>query len=73
MDIIEKVEGLIFWVSFIVIVFKKFGEVRICVDMWEVNKVIKREKYFMLIIDDFIVDLNGVIYFSILDLFLGYY
>lgn len=73
MDIIEKVEGLIFWVSFIVIVFKKFGEVRICVDMWEINKVIKREKYFMLIIDDFIVDLNGVIYFSILDLFLGYY
>lgn len=27
----------------------------------------------MLIIDDFVVDLNGVMFFSILDLFLGYY
>ena len=43
LDIIEKVEGPTPWVSPIVIVPKKSGELRICVDMQEANKAIKRE------------------------------
>lgn len=41
-DIIEKVDGLILWVLLIVVVlkFKKFGEIRFCVDMCKVNIVI---------------------------------
>lgn len=47
MDIIEEVEGAMPWVSPIVIVPKKSGEIHICVDMREANKAIKREKHLM--------------------------
>lgn len=42
-DIIEKVDGLILWVLLVIVVvlkFKKFGEIRFCVDMCKVNIVI---------------------------------
>lgn len=73
LDIIEKVEGPTPWVSPIVIVPKKSGEVRICVDMREANKAIKREKHLMPTIDDLIADLNGATHFSTLDLSSGYH
>jgi len=73
LDIIEKVEGPTPWVSPIVIVPKKSGEVRICVEMREENKAIKREKHLMPTIDDLIVDLNGTTHFSTLDLSSGYH
>ena len=41
LDIIEKVDGHTPWISRIVVVPKKSGEVRICVDMREANKAIK--------------------------------
>ena len=68
LDIIEKVKSSTPWISAIVVVPKKSGEVRICVDMREANKAIKREKHFMPIIDDLIADLNGATHFSTLDL-----
>lgn len=52
MDIIEKVKGLIFWVSLIVVVFKFFGEIWLCVDMCRVNEVIVRERYLIFIVDE---------------------
>ena len=73
LDIIETVEGLTPWISPIVVVPKKPGEVRICVDMREVNKPIKREKHLMPTIDDLIADLNGATHFSTLDLSSGYH
>jgi len=73
LDIIEKVEGPTPWVSPIVTVPKKSGEVRICVDMREANKAIKGEKHLMPTIDDLIVDLNGATHFSTLDLPSGYH
>ena len=72
LDIIEKVEGPKPWISPIVIVPKKSGEVRICVDMREANKAIKREKHLMPTIDDLVADLNGATHFSTLDLSSGY-
>ena len=73
LDIIEKVEGPTPWISPIVVVPKKSGEVRICVDMREANKAVKREKHFMPTIDDLIADLNGATHFSTLDLSSGYH
>ena len=71
LDIIEKVEGPTPWISPIVVVPKKSGEVRTCVDMREANKAIKRVKHLMPTIDDLIADLKGATHFSALDLCSG--
>ena len=73
LDIIEKVDGPTPWISPIVVVPKKSGEVRICIDMREANKAIKREKHLVPTIDDLIADLNGATHFSSLDLSSGYH
>jgi len=70
LDIIEKVTGLTPWVSPIVVVPKSSGEVRLCVDMREANKAVKREKHLMPTIDDLVADAT---IFSKLDLSSGYH
>jgi hypothetical protein len=67
LDIIEHTHGPTPWISPIVVVPKKEG-VRVCIDMREANKAIKREKHPMPTIDDLISDLNGSVVFSKLDL-----
>ena len=52
---------------------KKSGEVRICIDMREANKAVKREKHLMPTIDDLVADLNGSTVFTTLDLSSGYH
>ena len=73
LDIIETVEGPTPWVSPVVVVPKKSGEVRICVDMREANQAVKREKHLMPTTDDLVADLNGATLFSTLDLSSGYH
>ena len=73
LDIIERVTGPTPWVSPIVVVPKASGEVRICIDMREANKAVKREKHLMPTIDDLVADLNGATVFSKLDLSSGYH
>ena len=63
LDIIEKVTGPTPWVSPIVVVPKSSGQVRLCVDMREANKAVKREKHLMPTIDDLVADLNGATVF----------
>lgn len=58
MKIILKVEILICWVSFIVVVKKFSGKVRICLDFRELNKVILREYYFLKIVEEVVVSLK---------------
>ena len=57
--IIENVDGPTPWVSPLVIIPKKNGEVRLCVDMRMANRAIKRERHPTPTIDDLIHTLNG--------------
>lgn len=68
LDIIEKVDGPTEWVSPIVVAPKKTGEIRICVDMRQANRAIKRERHITPTIDDIIAKLNGAKLFSKLDM-----
>ena len=71
--IIERVDGPTPWVSPLVLIPKKNGAVRICVDMRRANKAITRERYPTPTIDDLIHTLNGATVFSKLDLRSGYH
>ena len=74
-DIIEKVDGPTPWVSPIVIVPKSKDpeDIRLCVDMREVNKAIQRERHITPTIDDIITQLNGSKWFSKIDMNQGYH
>ena len=71
--IIERVLGPTPWISPLVIIPKKSGGVRICVDMRAPNKAIHRERHPSPTIDDLIHTLNGAKVFSKLDLRSGYH
>ena len=73
LDIIEKARGPTPWVSPIVVVPKKTGGVRICVDMREANKAVQREKHPIPTIDELVTDLNGATVFSTLDMSSAYH
>ncbi len=72
LGVIEKTEGPTPWVSPVVVVPKKEGKIRVCVDMRQVNKSIKRERHITPTINEVINDLNGAKIFSKLDLNQGY-
>ncbi len=57
--IIEKVEGPTPWVSPLVIIPKKNGEVRLCIDMRRANKAINHRRHPSPTVDDLVHNLNG--------------
>ena len=74
-DIIEKVpenEGTP-WVSPIVVVPKKDGGVRICVDMRAANEAIQRVRHPIPTVDDVSFEFNGAKNFTKLDLSQAYH
>ena len=73
LDIIEKVSGPTPWVSPLVVVPKSSGEIRVCVDMRQVNTAVIRERYPIPTIEESLQDLNGAAVFSKLDLKWGYH
>ncbi|XP_048774395.2 uncharacterized protein K02A2.6-like [Ostrea edulis] len=73
MDIIEKVNNPTAWVSPLVVVPKKNGEIRICVDMRRANTAVQRERYPIPTVDEMLEDMNGSKVFSKLDLRWGYH
>ena len=73
LDIIEKVSGPTPWVSPLVFVPKSSGEIRVCVDMRQVNTAVIRERYPIPTIEESLQDLNGAAVFSKLDLKWGYH
>lgn len=72
-DIIEKVEGPTEWVSPIVPVVKKNGEVRLCIDMRRANEAIVRERYPLPVLDEILDIVRGCEWFSTLDIKSAYH
>ncbi|KAK2711196.1 hypothetical protein QYM36_012393, partial [Artemia franciscana] len=73
LGIIEKVEEPTEWVNSMVLVEKKHGGVRLCIDPVDLNKAIKRPHYPNPTFEDAIADLSGAKYFSKLDATSGYW
>ena len=71
--IIETVNGPTPWVSPLVVIPKKNGEVRLCIDMRMANKAIQRERHPTPTVDEITHTLNGATVFSKLDLRSGYH
>ena len=74
LGVIERIEGPTPWVSPIVVAPKPKspGKVRVCVDMRQANKAVKRERHVTPTVKEMIGDLNGARVFSKLDLNQGY-
>ncbi len=70
--IIERADGPTTYVSPIVVVPKKDGEVRVCTDMKCANEAIIRERHPLPTVDDLVDRLNGCTVFSKIDLKQGY-
>lgn len=67
-DIIEKVSEPSRWVSPMVIVVKDSGDIRLCIDMRQLNKAILRETHPLPTIEEIRWRMNGAKYFSRLDI-----
>lgn len=71
-DVIEKVDASE-WVSPIVVVEKKNGKIRICVDLREPNKAIVVDKFPLPHTEELLHKLHGAKYFSKIDLAAAYH
>ena len=61
------------WASPIVLVPKKDGQLRFCVDYRKLNSVTKKDQYPLPRVEDILDTLGGMCYFSTLDLASGYW
>lgn len=61
------------WVSLIVLVWKKDGFLRFCIDFRRFNNVIVKDVYLLLRIDELLDVLGGFRWFFILDMMSGYW
>ena len=57
----------------VVFLHKKYGSWRMCLDYREFNKLTIKDKFPILVIDEFMDELHGEIYFTKLDLHSGYH
>lgn len=71
-DVIEEATGTS-WISPVHIVYKGNGELRICVDLREVNKAVIRERFPIPRIQDILRQLSGAKMFTTLDLRKAYW
>jgi len=71
--IIKKRDEPTAWVNSMLIVEKKDGSIRLCLDPRELNKAIMREHYAVPTFDDVLPQLAGKKYFSIIDMKDGFW
>ena len=72
-DIIAPVQQPTPWVSSMVVVPKKDGKLRICLDPRDLNKAIRREHYPLPTIEDIATCLHGAKVFTVLDVHKGFW
>ena len=72
-DIIAPVTKLTPWINSMVVVPKKNGTLRICLDPKDLNKAIRREHYPLPTIEDVATLLHGAKLFTILDVSKGFW
>ena len=72
-DIIEEVTEPSPWVSNLVIVPKKSGQLRVCCDLCELNKAVIRERYVLTKVDYTLHALRGPKYFAKIDAKSGFF
>jgi len=61
------------WASPVVLVHKKDGSLRFCIDYWHLNFVMKSDTFPLLLVDDILDQLGKMKFFSTLDLASGYW
>ena len=59
--------------ALVILVRKKYGWYRLCINYRELNKVTIKDKYPIPFVEEVLDKLHGAKYFSKLDLKLGYY
>ena len=67
MGVIQIVHELTDWVNLMVLVEKKSGKLRICLDPQDLNKCVQRPNYLVKTTDDVLPLLNGAKFFTKLD------
>jgi len=73
LGVIKQVERPTEWCSPCVIVLKRDGTIRVCVDFTRLNKAVKREYYSLLTSDETLSELGNARIFSKLDANCGYW
>ena len=71
--VISKVSGPTSWCAGMVVVPKKTGQIRICVDLKPLNQSVKRELYPLPRVDEALAQLTGATVFSKLDANSGFW
>ena len=73
LDVIEDITEPTDWVSPMVPVVKKNGDIRICIDLKKLNKAVQREKYVIPSFEQIVHKLKGSTIFSKLDAQSGFW
>ena len=71
--VLEKVDGPSDWVNSMVVVQKKDGGLRICIDPKDLNNALKREYYQLPTIEETTARMPGARFFSTMDTRSGYW